>query len=158
MSPYGAVIDVPTYFYNLCFFSVANQEKRQFAVNFRPKSLFFLISLWFLYIVHSDLQVTVSAARELALFEIKHCANEYDLNRCAPEERVPIAREYCEQMENCMSRNPWQMTFTTIAWAKLFAEILNGFADTLSVRSVGLLVLGLLMTVLMKTHSKPKAN
>ncbi|MBW0487120.1 hypothetical protein O181_026835 [Austropuccinia psidii MF-1] len=64
--------------------------------------------------------------------EIELCTKEYHINRCFPVElRTPFIAKHCQEWETCMMRDPKLISRSKIG-AETFAEIINGFVDVIS--------------------------
>lgn len=87
--------------------------------------------------------------------EISVCAKLYHENRCDPENRVPAMDEPCRNWETCMDRDPDTVgryislhfvigtcsknlfeIYRAKVSAETFAEIVNGFIDPISYKSM----------------------
>ena len=142
--------DMTTYLYNLVYFAVTPAPKPQ---RFLPRWTWLLI-LGLMLMLGSDLFFKVQQARTAALVEQQSCAREYTLNECEPERRIPMAHEYCKQMEICMQLDPLQTALATVLSAQLAGDIINGFVEALSYKSLAVLVVFLLCAIRLCTRGK----
>jgi Di-sulfide bridge nucleocytoplasmic transport domain len=106
--------------------------------------LFFNAAIVFgiLYVVYSfwaTIQADVNRASEDAaaetLAEMAACAKNYVDNRCAGDSRLPALETVCSNWELCMNRDPNSVKRAKLS-AATFADIINGFFDSLSLRTI----------------------
>lgn len=67
--------------------------------------------------------------------EISQCSKQYVENRCSPELRVPAMERACLTWETCMKRNPSVVGRAKLS-AETFAEIINGFIEPISYKTM----------------------
>ncbi|KAI3618395.1 hypothetical protein CBS9595_002758 [Malassezia furfur] len=65
------------------------------------------------------------------LGEIAACSSAYETNRCGTELQAPALAEACATWQRCASRDPTVVGRARVT-AETFAEILNGFVDAVS--------------------------
>ena len=65
------------------------------------------------------------------LGEISSCEARYTSNRCGSDMQAPALSEACEAWRRCASRDPTVVGRARVT-AETFAEILNGFVDVVS--------------------------
>ncbi|KAI0391898.1 hypothetical protein F5Y17DRAFT_438743 [Xylariaceae sp. FL0594] len=91
--------------------------------------------------LREDFNAARSAVRDELLEEIARCRADYMDNKCFPkEQRLPAMHAMCEQWFACMNRNPDNVKAVQLG-AKNIVEILNEIVDTMSYKTMGLLVL-----------------
>lgn len=72
--------------------------------------------------------------------EITTCRQQYSANRCEPGLRVPAIEAACVTWEECMRRNPTQVSRAKLT-AETFAEIINSFIEPISYKTMGAVVI-----------------
>ncbi|KAG2172259.1 hypothetical protein INT43_004800 [Umbelopsis isabellina] len=85
--------------------------------------------------IQRDVQQKVDEYSSAIVKEISVCAKLYYDNRCDPENRVPAMDESCRNWETCMDRDPDIVGRAKVS-AETFAEIVNGFIDPISYKSM----------------------
>eukprot|EP01016_Furgasonia_blochmanni_P034667 TRINITY_DN3768_c0_g2_i7.p1 TRINITY_DN3768_c0_g2~~TRINITY_DN3768_c0_g2_i7.p1 ORF type:complete len:134 (+),score=13.86 TRINITY_DN3768_c0_g2_i7:287-688(+) len=70
------------------------------------------------------------------MIEISKCENDYKENRCEPGNRVPAIESYCVELEKCMNKNPHHAQGSSRITSALLADILNGFVENLSIKTI----------------------
>ncbi|WFD27740.1 hypothetical protein MNAN1_002745 [Malassezia nana] len=65
------------------------------------------------------------------LGEIASCSSSYEQNRCGSDTQAPALSELCESWKRCAARDPTVVGRARVT-AETFAEILNGFVDAVS--------------------------
>lgn len=85
--------------------------------------------------IQRDVQQKVDEYSLAIMKEISVCAKLYHENRCDPENRVPAMDEPCRNWETCMDRDPDTVGRAKVS-AETFAEIVNGFIDPISYKSM----------------------
>jgi hypothetical protein len=63
-----------------------------------------------------------------------YCQQQYNLNRCSPDTRLPAIVNLCREWEQCMFQ-PLSISKSKVL-AETFADIANGFTDTLSTKTM----------------------
>lgn len=74
-------------------------------------------------------------SREIDL-EVQICVKEYFDNKCSPEERIPIANQFCLEREKCINRSPENDILILHVGAELFGEFLNKFVETMTMKTI----------------------
>lgn len=80
------------------------------------------------------------------LSEITACASAYTANRCGTELQAPALMAACKNWERCSARDP-AVVGTARVTAETFAEILNGFVDSVSWKTMLFTLLSLSIVV-----------
>ncbi|KAG7665749.1 uncharacterized protein J8A68_000769 [[Candida] subhashii] len=97
------------------------------------------IILYLIYIFMKTIQSDINHKLELhtmeAIHEISQCSTQYIRNRCNQQERVPAIEKECLILEKCQNRDPGQLAKSKIT-AETFAEIINGFLNGISWKSL----------------------
>ncbi|KAI8974935.1 Di-sulfide bridge nucleocytoplasmic transport domain-containing protein [Pilobolus umbonatus] len=106
-------------------------------------SILILISLYILmqfilYLQH-DIATKIANYESDILEDHFYCQQQYELNRCAPDTRLPAISSLCREWEKCIYR-PLSTTKTKIL-AEIFAEIANAFLDTLTLKTTCFMIL-----------------
>ncbi|KAJ1029895.1 hypothetical protein NDA13_003134 [Ustilago tritici] len=81
--------------------------------------------------VQRDVAEKVRAYEMDTLSEITACATAYAANRCGTDLQAPALAHACKNWERCSARDP-AVVGTARVTAETFAEILNGFVDSVS--------------------------
>ncbi|PWZ00813.1 hypothetical protein BCV70DRAFT_200080 [Testicularia cyperi] len=81
--------------------------------------------------VQKDVAEKVRAYEMDTLSEITACASAYTANRCGTDLQAPALAAACKNWERCSARDP-AVVGTARVTAETFAEILNGFVDAVS--------------------------
>lgn len=95
--------------------------------------LYFLIQ--FFLTLRRDVQIKVDEQLSTILSEISQCSKQYVENRCSPELRVPAMEKACMMWEQCMKRDPSVIGRAKLS-AETFAEIINGFIEPISYKTM----------------------
>ncbi|KAI9289926.1 Di-sulfide bridge nucleocytoplasmic transport domain-containing protein [Umbelopsis sp. AD052] len=85
--------------------------------------------------IQLDVQQKVSEYSDAIMKEITMCTKLYHENRCNPADRVPAMDEACRNWETCIHRDPLVVGRAKVS-AETFAEIINGFVDPISYKSM----------------------
>ncbi|CAO3689360.1 unnamed protein product [Umbelopsis ramanniana] len=85
--------------------------------------------------IQLDVQQKVSEYSDAIMKEITMCTKMYHENRCDPKDRVPAMDEACRNWETCIHRDPLVVGRAKVS-AETFAEIINGFVDPISYKSM----------------------
>jgi hypothetical protein len=80
------------------------------------------------------------------LAEIEMCSQNYHLNRCGTTGAVPALASACASWQRCSARNPANVGRARVA-AETVAEIVNGFVDVVSWKSMLFTLLSLIIVV-----------
>ncbi|KAK9898474.1 hypothetical protein P389DRAFT_34549 [Cystobasidium minutum MCA 4210] len=102
--------------------------------------------LWFLVTLQHDVAQRVSEYSIELQQEIMHCSSNYISNRCQPGERVPAMEAMCKQWEFCMNKDPKVVNKLRVA-AEVMAEVVNGFVEIISWRTMAFLLATLFIVV-----------
>ncbi|KAK4701837.1 hypothetical protein P7C70_g4389, partial [Phenoliferia sp. Uapishka_3] len=97
--------------------------------------LFLSLSLLFLYTLYTDIKDRLSSLTTEMRAEILQCAKAYVDNRCAPQTRMPALARQCSGWEECMGRDPNLVGRTRVV-AETLAEVVNGFVDVISFKTM----------------------
>ncbi|KAI2627166.1 hypothetical protein GGS21DRAFT_528859 [Xylaria nigripes] len=102
-------------------------------------------TLWIGWTILAGLSEDFAAARSSVrndlLQEIAKCRSDYIDNKCSPvESRVPAVIHLCDQWYTCMNQDPDNFQKIQLG-AKNIVEIINGIVDTMSYKTIALLVL-----------------
>lgn len=89
----------------------------------------------FLYTLYVDIQTRLSSLTLELRAEILQCAKAYVDNRCEPGTRIPAMERRCADWEDCMNREV-VVTGKTRVVAETLAEIVNGFVDVISFKTM----------------------
>ncbi|KAI0400897.1 hypothetical protein F4802DRAFT_462460 [Xylaria palmicola] len=91
--------------------------------------------------LREDFAAARSAVRDDILDEMVKCRSDYIDNKCSPvEQRLPAMFQLCEQWSVCMNKNPDHLKKIQLG-AKNIVEIINEIVDTMSYKTIALLVL-----------------
>lgn len=91
--------------------------------------------------LREDFAAARSSVRDEILDEMAKCRSDYIDNKCAPvERRLPAMFQLCEQWSACMNKNPDHLKKVQLG-AKNIVEIINEIVDTMSYKTIALLVL-----------------
>ncbi|WFD49392.1 hypothetical protein GLX27_004072 [Malassezia furfur] len=83
------------------------------------------------YTVQRDVSQKVREYEIEYLGEIAACSSAYETNRCGTDLQAPALAEACATWQRCASRDPTVVGRARVT-AETFAEILNGFVDAVS--------------------------
>lgn len=87
----------------------------------------------------ADVEIHMSETAATIARKAAQCAELYVQNECRPGLRRPALEEYCEELEECMERDP-EAVKSFSAHAALLAGFINDFLDPLSFKAIFLLV------------------
>ncbi|KAI1327033.1 hypothetical protein F5Y16DRAFT_373054 [Xylariaceae sp. FL0255] len=101
-------------------------------------------TFWICWAIIAGLREDFAAARSSVrgelLDEMAKCRSDYIENKCHPvEQRLPAIYELCDQWYACMNKNPDNLKKIQLG-AKNIVEIINEIVDTMSYKTIGLLV------------------
>ncbi|GAA5824240.1 hypothetical protein JCM11251_001579 [Rhodosporidiobolus azoricus] len=102
--------------------------------------------LLFLYTLYNDIITRLSSLTLELRAEILQCAKSYVDNRCAPETRLPAMESRCAAWEECMNREVVVGGKTRVV-AETLAEVVNGFVDVISFKTMLFVLLTLALTI-----------
>ncbi|KAI1642542.1 Di-sulfide bridge nucleocytoplasmic transport domain-containing protein [Daldinia loculata] len=90
--------------------------------------------------LRQDFSTERQALRADILAEIDKCSSDYRENRCFPvDKRLPAMYELCDQWFACMNQNPDNVKQVSSS-AKEMAKILNEIVETMSYKTIALLL------------------
>ena len=104
-------------------------------------SLFLLLLLCvsllvlFLYTLKTDVQQRLSALTLELRSEILGCAKAYVDNNCDAATRIPMSEKACLAWEACMERDVVVVGKARVV-AEILAEVINGFVDVISIKTM----------------------
>lgn len=108
--------------------------------------------------VWNDVDRMVAVSQHNYDFEAKHCAEQYAINRCEPDQRVPQLFEVCAKWERCMKAPKQAVTAKLIA--QTLAEVINAFVSPLSLKAVAMIafLVWVVITAIVKNPPLPSAQ
>eukprot|EP00761_Pharyngomonas_kirbyi_P000177 gb/GECH01000177.1/.p1 GENE.gb/GECH01000177.1/~~gb/GECH01000177.1/.p1 ORF type:complete len:440 (+),score=143.97 gb/GECH01000177.1/:1-1320(+) len=105
-----------------------------------------LVIFLFCYIVYlgfqsilNDIESKAEVASSDIVKEIGLCADNYQKNQCDDPNRPPALEDDCREWQKCMQRDPLKVARATLS-AQTIAEVLNGFVEPLSYKSMFFLI------------------
>ncbi|BGP16024.1 hypothetical protein JCM10213v2_004017 [Rhodosporidiobolus nylandii] len=104
------------------------------------------LSLLFLYTLYHDIRARLASLTVSLRAEIMQCAKSYVDNRCAPETRIPAMEAACGAWEECMNREVVVGGKTRVV-AETLAEVVNGFVEVISLKTMLFTLLTLFLTI-----------
>ncbi|KAI9305933.1 Di-sulfide bridge nucleocytoplasmic transport domain-containing protein [Cunninghamella echinulata] len=107
-------------------------------------SILLYVGLQFVFALNEDVKSKMTIYESESLERYFICSQEYDRNRCHPSTRLPAMEEECRQWQQCLYTPAW--VGKTKVLAETFAEIINGFIDTISLKAI--IVLGIIIILL----------
>ncbi|KAF3007453.1 hypothetical protein E8E13_004199 [Curvularia kusanoi] len=107
----------------------------QFILNVSLVCSFIFVMYWAFNAVAADINIESTKHQSEIMVEIAQCVKNYRENRCEPETRVPAMEMACGNWETCMSRDPQKLARASVT-VKTFANIINGFFDAFSYKSL----------------------
>ncbi|KAL0232317.1 hypothetical protein PCE1_002659 [Barthelona sp. PCE] len=105
--------------------------------------LFIVSFLIFTFI--KDINIRKNMAKEELSTKMEACRINFNENNCVAP--VPFMIEKCLEWEQCMHQNPNNVV-TSLSTIQLFADIVEGFVDSLSVRTLAYCGILLILTIL----------
>ncbi|KAJ1954846.1 hypothetical protein IWQ62_005659, partial [Dispira parvispora] len=102
----------------------------------------------FVLTIHHDVNIKVDEYSSDILQEMSVCTKNYIENRCSPDTRVPAMETACLNWESCMNRDPKVVGRAKVS-AETFAEIINGFIDPISYKTMAFFAVLLFGSVLL---------
>ncbi|WFD04440.1 hypothetical protein MOBT1_003150 [Malassezia obtusa] len=93
--------------------------------------VFLYLLFCMVYTVQRDVSQKVHEYEIEYLGEIAACTAAYEANRCGTELQAPALTEACATWQRCSARDPTVVGRARVT-AETFAEILNGFVDAVS--------------------------
>lgn len=110
------------------------------------------VCLQFFLTVRHDVAVKVEEHLSHIMGEIAQCSKEYAANRCTPDLRVPAMERSCVAWEKCMQRDPSVIGRAKLS-AETFAEIINGFIEPISYKTMVFILMALFGTVFLSNYA-----
>lgn len=109
---------------------------------------FLYIAYQFIQAIRRDVAERIDEYSVEILQEIAQCTQAYMTNRCEPGQRVPAMEGACGAWETCMNRDPKVVGRARVG-AETFADIINSFVDSISIRTMlfTVLILGFLVVL-----------
>ncbi|KAG8734639.1 hypothetical protein FRC12_018435 [Ceratobasidium sp. 428] len=102
--------------------------------------------------VRRDIEDKVATYTGENAAEIQDCTSKYLLNKCGPELVSPHMKQFCDEWERCMQRDASVVGRTRVA-AETLAEVVNGFVDPITWKTLGFSVSTLLLIFLVLNAS-----
>jgi len=122
----------------------------QFSFNLCLILVFLYLLVHFILTVQRDVEQKVSEYSMEIVQEITNCALMFKTNHC-PGNIVPHMVQPCSEWEMCMNRDPTKVGRTRIG-AELIAEVLNGFVEPITWKTLGFTLASLsFLTVFINT-------
>ncbi|KAJ2752963.1 hypothetical protein IWQ56_006668 [Coemansia nantahalensis] len=90
--------------------------------------------------IQRDVNAKIQEYSAEILQGISSCSKQYLDNRCDPLLRVPAMEQACREWENCMHRDPTTVGRARVS-AETLAEIVNGFIEPISLKTMLFFVL-----------------
>ncbi|KAG2221899.1 hypothetical protein INT45_012543 [Circinella minor] len=109
------------------------------------------VGIQFALALRHDVNLKLETFESDRLDEFLNCQMEYANNRCDPSTRVPAMDELCRQWQQCLYRPMW--IGTTRAVAETLADIINGFIDKISLRTMFFILAIILLTLWSRTYT-----
>ncbi|KAI9300535.1 Di-sulfide bridge nucleocytoplasmic transport domain-containing protein [Cunninghamella echinulata] len=98
-------------------------------------SILLYIVFHLIWTIQEDFQIKANDYTNTLIQEIQSCAQQYKINLCDPETRVPALEKKCEHWLTCMNRIPHSITRTKVS-AETIAEIINSFVEPISYKDM----------------------
>ncbi|KAJ2077880.1 hypothetical protein H4R24_004846 [Coemansia sp. RSA 988] len=105
-----------------------------------------VIMVHVLLTIQRDVNAKVQEYSAEILHEIAGCSKQYLDNRCDPLMRVPAMEQACQAWDNCMHRDPTKVGRARVS-AETLAEIINGFIEPISLKTMLFFVIMFLGTL-----------
>ncbi|KAJ1800506.1 hypothetical protein LPJ59_001046 [Coemansia sp. RSA 2399] len=102
--------------------------------------------------IRRDVNSKVQEYSSEILHEIATCSKQYADNQCDPLMRVPAMEPLCVAWESCMHRDPTKVGRAKVS-AETLAEIVNGFIDPISFKTMLFFVLLFVGTLLVSNFA-----
>ncbi|KAK0105273.1 hypothetical protein ONS95_004342 [Cadophora gregata] len=96
-------------------------------------TIFGIYSFWMT--VRADVDKASEKERALVLAEIAKCAQEFVVNKCGADMRLPALQVPCDNWEHCMNRDPNSIGRAQVS-AHTFAQIFNSFIEPISYKAM----------------------
>ncbi|RMZ88105.1 hypothetical protein DV736_g4666, partial [Chaetothyriales sp. CBS 134916] len=97
--------------------------------------------------IRSDIDRLADETVSEILAEMSTCSKNYVENRCAADTRLPALETVCSNWEICMQRDPNAVKRARLS-AHTLADILNGFVEPISWKTMGVMFAGLVLVLL----------
>jgi len=72
--------------------------------------------------------------------KISKCYEDYKINKCSSDERIPFLENTCKEWEACMNQSPDEVRMIMIG-AEVISEILNKFIEPLSTKTTVVIII-----------------
>lgn len=95
--------------------------------------MYLVYSFW--STIRSDVDMKSHEVASETLAEMAACTREFKDNKCDRADRVPAMEIVCNNWEKCMQQDPTKVGRARVS-AKTFAEILNGFVEPISIKTM----------------------
>lgn len=89
----------------------------------------------FVSAVQGDVDKKSHEAMADIMSEMATCAQQYTINKCEPDTRIPAMQTVCENWSKCMQRDPARVARAKVS-AQTFAEIFNSFVEAISYKAM----------------------
>ncbi|KAI3406139.2 hypothetical protein KGF56_000981 [Candida oxycetoniae] len=96
--------------------------------------------------INSDIQIKIEEFSIQILEEISACSREYLRNKCDSPDRPRVIDHECSLLDKCRNQDPMKFARSKIS-IELIAEIINAFFDKISYKSLIILVILLVITI-----------
>ncbi|KAG4422330.1 hypothetical protein IFR04_004482 [Cadophora malorum] len=96
-------------------------------------TIFGIYSFWMT--VRADVDKASEKERALVLAEMTKCAQEFLVNKCGADMRLPALQVPCDNWEHCMNRDPNSIGRAQVS-AHTFAQIFNSFIEPISYKAM----------------------
>ncbi|CAO3650390.1 unnamed protein product [Cunninghamella blakesleeana] len=123
-------------------------------------SIILYVVFQLIWTIREDFQIKANDYTNALIQEIQSCAQQYKINLCDPETRVPALEKKCEYWLLCMNRMPHSVTRVRVS-AETIAEIINSFVEPISYKAMfffSLLVIGSFVISNITFRLFPKSN
>ncbi|EKD14340.1 nuclear membrane protein [Drepanopeziza brunnea f. sp. 'multigermtubi' MB_m1] len=95
-----------------------------------------IIGIWTMYTtVQADVEKASQKERGILMAGIAKCAQDYVINRCGADQRVPALEHTCKEWELCMNRDPKSIGRAQVG-AQTYAQIFNSFIEPISYKAM----------------------
>ncbi|KAI7906385.1 Di-sulfide bridge nucleocytoplasmic transport domain-containing protein [Cokeromyces recurvatus] len=84
--------------------------------------------------IHYDIKDKIATYESDLFGDQLYCQQQYELNRCSPNTRLPAIQDLCREWERCMMR-PLAVSKSKVL-AETLAEMVNGFLNTLTLKTM----------------------
>ncbi|KAH6705137.1 Di-sulfide bridge nucleocytoplasmic transport domain-containing protein [Leptodontidium sp. 2 PMI_412] len=122
-------------------------------------TIFGIYSFWMT--VQADVDKASEKERALVQAEIVKCAQEFLVNKCGADMRLPALHIPCDNWEHCMNRDPNSIGRAQVS-AHTFAQIFNSFIEPISYKAMIFVVMIVTVCILINNLAfstfRSKAN